>query len=194
MTNYNNYACLPLVLTPKGDTGTTGATGATGAAGTAGASVVLFSNTDVATSLFTTWETLVTYTLNVDATTGQLLQNGDSYMIDVLVWMDSAGGANNRQFRITIGGAASTYFTASSNEFLNIRLIMTRISDTSVNYKAVGCTSFAAFPQVNQATVTGLSDLDSNSLVVLLEGYNPTATVGNKIHHYNSLVTFLNKT
>lgn len=71
--------CLPLVGPLAGLTGPTGATGAAGASGSNGTSIVAGVYVPVLVSGGGAPADTLNVTLNVDATTGQLLTNGDAY-------------------------------------------------------------------------------------------------------------------
>jgi len=188
----NCYDCLPLVTTPKGDTGATGSTGSTGPSGLNGFATVYATVATVSTGTTMTWETLGSYLLNSNSTTGLLAQDGDGYQVDAMFWMQSSGGSNGRQIRFNIGGVAAVAYTASSNEYLRLTLSLVRASSTSVRCMATVLTSFATYPKIQYLDVT-VPSLDSNTLTFLLEGYNNTADAANKVDLVLSTVNFMNK-
>lgn len=189
---YNCYDCLPIVTTPKGDTGATGPTGATGATGLNGFATVYATVATTSASTAMTWETLGSYLLNSSASTGLLTQNGDGYQIDAMFYMDLNGGSNGRQIRFNIGGVAAVAYTASSNEYLKLNLILVRATATTVRCMATILTSFATYPKIQYLEAT-VPSLDSNTLTVLLEGYNNTADPANRVDLVLSTVNFMNK-
>jgi len=193
MSCTNCYDCLPLVLTPIGATGATGPTGATGATGASGFSIVGYTGL-VSTTGSGSWEDLATYTLNVDSTTGQLLQNGEGYYI-LYNMATNATGLNTRQFRILIGATASTTIYGTFYPIVNQdscigQLTVTRLSSTVVTLAGTSSSYRSNTTVVSTDNIT-VSDLASNSFVLKIQGF--TTSAPSTVSHINSVVNFMNK-